>query len=72
MAVLPGYKRQEHNGIHMMSGYLALGMLFSPSPMAMQEPCMSRDMIPEDLYHIQWGFDAPLSPDGRLVACTVT
>ena len=33
---------------------------------------MSRGMIPEDLFRIQWGFDARLSPYGRLVACTVT
>ena len=33
---------------------------------------MSRGMIPEDLFRIQWGFDACLSPYGRLVACTVT
>ena len=33
---------------------------------------MSRGMIPEDLFRIQWVSDARLSPDGRLVACTVT
>jgi dipeptidyl aminopeptidase/acylaminoacyl peptidase len=29
-------------------------------------------MIPEDLFHIQWVSDARLSPDGRMVAFTVT
>jgi hypothetical protein len=33
---------------------------------------MSRGMIPQDLFRIQWGFDARLSPYGRLVACSVT
>lgn len=33
---------------------------------------MSRGMIPEDLFRIQWVSDARLSPDGRLIACTVT
>ena len=33
---------------------------------------MARGMIPTDLFHIQWVSDACLSPDGRLVAFTVT
>jgi dipeptidyl aminopeptidase/acylaminoacyl peptidase len=33
---------------------------------------MARGMIPTDLFHIQWVSDARLSPDGRLVAFTVT
>ena len=33
---------------------------------------MSRGMIPEDLFHIQWVSDARLSPEGRMLACTVT
>jgi dipeptidyl aminopeptidase/acylaminoacyl peptidase len=33
---------------------------------------MSRGMIPTDLVRIQWVSDARLSPDGRLVAFTVT
>jgi dipeptidyl aminopeptidase/acylaminoacyl peptidase len=33
---------------------------------------MSRGMIPTDLFRIQWVSDARLSPDGRLIAFTVT
>jgi dipeptidyl aminopeptidase/acylaminoacyl peptidase len=33
---------------------------------------MSRGMIPTDLFRIQWVSDAHLSPDGRLIAFTVT
>lgn len=33
---------------------------------------MSRGMLPTDLFRIQWVSDARLSPDGRLVAFTVT
>jgi dipeptidyl aminopeptidase/acylaminoacyl peptidase len=38
----------------------------------MEEFFMSRGMIPTDLFRIQWISDARLSPDGRLVAFTVT
>src|SRR5262245_22576204 len=37
-----------------------------------KEPCMARGMMPDDLFRIQWVSDARLSPDGRLVAFTVT
>jgi dipeptidyl aminopeptidase/acylaminoacyl peptidase len=33
---------------------------------------MARGMIPTDLFRIQWVSDARLSPDGRLIAFTVT
>ena len=33
---------------------------------------MSRGMVPMDLFRIQWVADAHLSPDGRLIAFTVT
>jgi Tol biopolymer transport system component len=33
---------------------------------------MARGMIATDLFHMQWVSDARLSPDGRLVAFTVT
>jgi dipeptidyl aminopeptidase/acylaminoacyl peptidase len=39
---------------------------------AHKEPLMSRGMIPTDLFCIRWVSDVRLSPDGRLVAFTVT
>jgi hypothetical protein len=37
-----------------------------------KESFMSRGMMPTDLFRIQWISDARLSPDGRLIAFTVT